>query len=108
MWTFESMNWTITEIRVSVGFLCSCCFVFVFGGFGGLFVCFWLCHTACGILVPQPGIEPKPSALKVQSLNHQGSPQRSVRMGTAFIWLILVSPPPVLHLHKEISQLFVE
>ena len=25
---------------------------------------------ACGILVPQPGIEPIPSAVEVQSLNH--------------------------------------
>ena len=25
---------------------------------------------ACGILVPQPGIEPLPSAVKVQSSNH--------------------------------------
>ena len=25
---------------------------------------------ACGILVPQPGIEPRPSAVRVQSPNH--------------------------------------
>ena len=25
--------------------------------------CCWLCHRACGILVPQPGIEPAPPAL---------------------------------------------
>ena len=37
-----------------------------------LFVClfFWLCYVACGILVPQPGIEPTSPALKVWSLNH--------------------------------------
>ena len=29
----------------------------------------WCCHTACEIVVPRPGIEPGPSALKVQSLN---------------------------------------
>ena len=37
------------------------------------FLFFWgggLCHTACGILVPWPGIEPVPPALEVQSLNH--------------------------------------
>ena len=28
------------------------------------------CHAACGILVPQPGIEPGPSAVKAWSLNH--------------------------------------
>ena len=27
--------------------------------------------ASCGILVPQPGIEPSPLALEVQSLNHQ-------------------------------------
>ena len=30
---------------------------------------FWLCHAACGILVPQPGTEPRPTAVKVQSPN---------------------------------------
>ena len=30
----------------------------------------WLCHTACGTLVPQPEIEPRPSAVRVQSPNH--------------------------------------
>ena len=27
-------------------------------------------HLACGTLVPQPGIEPGPSAVKAWSLNH--------------------------------------
>ena len=31
---------------------------------------FWLCHSACGILVPWPGIEPMPPAMEVWSLNH--------------------------------------
>ena len=31
---------------------------------------FWPHSTACGILVPQPGIEPVPPALEAQSLNH--------------------------------------
>ena len=30
----------------------------------------WLCHTACGILVPLPGIEPVLPVLVAQSLNH--------------------------------------
>ena len=34
------------------------------------FVLFRLHHTACGILVSWPGIEPTPPALKVRSLNH--------------------------------------
>ena len=37
--------------------------------FDCLFV-FWLCLVACRILVPQPGIEPRPSAVKAQSPNH--------------------------------------
>ena len=39
-----------------------CFFVFVF--------IFWLCHAACGILVPWPGIEPRPTAVKALSRNH--------------------------------------
>ena len=31
---------------------------------------FWLCCAVCGILVPQPGIEPGPLAVKAQSCNH--------------------------------------
>ena len=34
------------------------------------FFFFWLHRVACGILVPQPGIEPVPSAVKVQGPNH--------------------------------------
>ena len=31
---------------------------------------FWPCHAACGILVPQPGIEPTPPAVEAWSPNH--------------------------------------
>ena len=31
---------------------------------------FRLCHMACGILVPQPGIEPTPPELEASSLNY--------------------------------------
>ena len=31
---------------------------------------FWPCCVACGILVPQPGIEPAPLAVKAESPNH--------------------------------------
>ena len=30
---------------------------------------FWLPHPACGLLVPRPGVEPIPSAVKVQGPN---------------------------------------
>ena len=39
------------------------------GGFF-CFVFFWPLRAACGILVPQPGIEPGPLAVKVRSPNH--------------------------------------
>ena len=32
---------------------------------------FWLCHAACRILVPQPGIETEALAMKVPSPNHR-------------------------------------
>ena len=31
---------------------------------------FWLYHVACGIIVPQPGMEPVPPTLEAWSLNH--------------------------------------
>ena len=31
--------------------------------------CFFLCYMACGILVPQSGIKPRPIAVKALSLN---------------------------------------
>ena len=34
------------------------------------FFFFWLCHAACGILVPRPGIKPVSPALGAWSLNH--------------------------------------
>ena len=34
------------------------------------FFSFWLCCEACGILVPQSGIEPMPLAMEAQSPNH--------------------------------------
>ena len=35
-----------------------------------LFFFFWPCYVACGILAPQPGIEPRPSAGKVWGSDH--------------------------------------
>ena len=40
--------------------LCARAFFFFFFGSS---------YTACGILVPQPGIEPNPPAVEAQSLN---------------------------------------
>ena len=38
-------------------------------GLIGLFI-FWWCHMSCGVLVPQPGVEPALSELEAQNLNH--------------------------------------
>ena len=38
-----------------------------------IYLFIWPCYAACGILVPQPGIEPMPSVLS-QPLDPQGSP----------------------------------
>ena len=35
-----------------------------------ILILFLPCHTACGILVPQPGIEHRPPAVKLPSPNH--------------------------------------
>ena len=35
-----------------------------------LYLIFWLCCAACGVPVPQLGIEPVPPVLEAQSLNH--------------------------------------
>ena len=35
-----------------------------------LFLTFWPRHVANAILVPQPGMEPMPSAVQAQILNH--------------------------------------
>ena len=57
----------------------ACLFIFMlpfyFVWFGFLFVCFclfffWPLCVACGILFPEPGIEPAPPAVTVWSLNH--------------------------------------
>ena len=43
----------------------------------------WLCHTACGILVPQPGIEPAPPAVEVWTFNHWTA--REVPLPTSYL-----------------------
>ena len=36
-----------------------------------LFIYFWLCHTACRILVPWPGIKPMPPTMEAWIHNHR-------------------------------------
>ena len=56
LWTIRSLE---CPSRWTPYFLFLCVFFF-----------FWLCHTSCEILVPQPGTEPGPWAVWVQSPNH--------------------------------------
>ena len=55
---------------------------------------FWLHRAACGILIPQPGIEPAHSAVEVCNLNHQGSPPLySQKINLLSKWMIWVNLP---------------
>ena len=38
-----------------------------------IIIIIWLCCTTCGILLPQPGIEPVPPAVEMWSLNHRAT-----------------------------------
>ena len=53
-----------------------------------LFVCVsWPMHAACRILLPPPGIEPVPSAVKVQSSKHWTSREFPSIFFFFFLWL---------------------
>lgn len=53
----------------------------------GTFVCFWLYHTACEIIAPPTGIEPRSRAVKVLRPKHWTT--RECPIGT--FWLFLGS-----------------
>ena len=57
----HSINGKITTGTLFSVFVCVCVCVCV--------CVFWPHQAACGILVPQPGIKPKPPALAAWSLN---------------------------------------
>ena len=59
-------------------------------------VCRLSCSTACGILVPQPGIEPTSPAVEAQSLNHWTTSEVS-----RFILLNLILHDSIIHSHKK-------
>ena len=53
--------------------------------FLSLFFFFWPRHVACGILVPRPGIEPMPPAVKAPSpVLTTGPPGKSLRLCISF------------------------
>ena len=74
----SSKHNTVFKLNVPGSFLssihafsCCCCwFGFLILEFFVLFCFVWPCCVACGILVPWPGVEPRPSTVKAQSPNH--------------------------------------
>ena len=76
----------------------------------GHFFFFFLLHCAsCGILVPQPGIEPVPLALEEQSLNHWTTrevPELDTFDSSVFKhYLLSASPSSQLSLSSSFSPL---
>lgn len=67
------------------------------------FFTFWLCCVTYGLLVPWPGMEPKPSALEVQNLNRWTTGDISRKLNTLILILLLFfyfwnhSPSPLTH-----------
>ena len=54
---------------------------------------FWPCCAACGILVPQPGMEPAPSAVKSRGPNHWTAREFPVGFVSVFvIWQTVCTP----------------
>ena len=54
----------------------------------------WLCRAACGILVPQPGIEPMPPAAEAQSPNHWTTREFPLLLlfSHPSDWLVFITP----------------
>ena len=65
---FELLFLFSLDIYPGVELLDHMLLLFLFFKFKKLFF-FWPCREACGILVPRPGIEPRPTAVKVPSPN---------------------------------------
>ena len=67
---FFLFTWRIAVNTVGLGQVIRVCFLSPFSFLSLSFFFLWLCHVACGILVPWPGIEPTQSALEARSLSH--------------------------------------
>ena len=46
---------------------------------------FWLCHLTCRVIVPWPGFEPWPKAVKAQSPNHWTAREFPLHLNLCFI-----------------------
>lgn len=79
------------------------------GNWGGGFFFLWPLPTACGILAPQPGIEPPPAVLEAQSLKHWTSREvpHFLTLGSTIITVCLVcSFPAVLSKIPKLDALW--
>ena len=66
------------------------------------FFFFWLHCVACGILVPRPGVEPMPSAVKSLSPNHWTSREFPMDLQLTKEWIFLFCLWSVqYHLHPS-------
>ena len=69
------------------------------GKVGGVFLFLWPYCTACGILVPSPGIEPVPPGLEARSLNLWTA--REVWVGSVLSWECFELSMRPLHQSKK-------
>ena len=92
VYSFQKFNYDIPWHGFSF-LICRFMYFAKFGNFSTIifastFFFFWPCHAACGILVPQPGIEPTPPALEAQSLNNW-TPGKSLQVLLKFGFFLL-------------------
>ena len=77
LWSFDLFSWLPSGLgswfRTVIQTKCRIIFhsaLHIFYGFVLFLFLFWTHLMACGVLVPQPGIEPGPLSVKAQSPNH--------------------------------------
>ena len=79
----------------------------------------WPCLTTCEILVPQPGIEPVPPALEVQSLDCRGhpnlgtflsqfSPLEKTQFHVRHLWAQIFHPLYSIQSNKCLSSIYTQ
>ena len=67
---------------------------------------FWPCHTACGILVPWPGIRSVPPALELLSLNHWSAWEILLFIISFPVSSLLLSPCIEFYISNIVFQFF--